>query len=81
MEVNEYDPSGNFRVPVTYDYNLTIEQQLPGNWATRLAYVGSASRHQFVELEVNPAVNTGTIVRHHSDLPRRHVRRQRQKGV
>jgi hypothetical protein len=62
MQVNEYDPSGNFRVPVTYDYNLTLEQQLPGNWATRLAYVGSASRHQFVELEVNPAVNTGSLV-------------------
>ena len=60
MQVNEYDPSGNFRVPVTYDYNLTIEQQLPGNLAMRLAYVGSASRHQFVELEVNPSVNTGT---------------------
>jgi hypothetical protein len=62
IEVNEYDPSGNFHVPVTYDFNLTLEQQLPGNWATRLAYVGSASRHQFVELEVNPAVNTGSIV-------------------
>jgi len=60
MEVNEYDPSGNFRVPVTYDYNLTIEQQLPGNWATRLAYVGSGSRHLFVNLEVNPSVNTAT---------------------
>jgi len=60
IQVNEYDPSGDFHVPVTYDYNLTIEQQIPGNWATRLAYVGSASRHQFVELEVNPAVNTGT---------------------
>jgi len=59
MEVNEYDPSGNFRVPVTYDYNLTIEQQLSGRWSMRVAYVGSASRHQFVELEVNPAVNTG----------------------
>jgi hypothetical protein len=60
MEVNEYDPSGNFRVPVTYDYNLTIEQQLRGGWATRLAYVGSASRHLFVNLEINPAVNDGT---------------------
>jgi hypothetical protein len=28
----------------------------------RLAYVGSASRHLFVNLEVNPSVNTGTIV-------------------
>jgi hypothetical protein len=59
IEVNEYDPSGNFRVPVTYDYNFTIEQQLPSSMAMRLAYVGSASRHQFVELEVNPGVNTG----------------------
>jgi hypothetical protein len=60
IEVNEYDPSGNFRVPVTYDYNLTVEQQFSGGLAMRLAYVGSASRHQFVELEVNPAVNDST---------------------
>jgi hypothetical protein len=60
MEVNEYDPSGNFHVPVTYDYNLTVEQQFPSNFAMRIAYVGSASRHLFVNLEVNPAVNTGT---------------------
>jgi hypothetical protein len=62
MEVNEYDPSGKFRVPVTYSYNLTIEQQLGSSWAMRLAYVGSGSRHLFVNLEVNPAVNTGTMV-------------------
>ncbi|MGO8756992.1 MAG: carboxypeptidase regulatory-like domain-containing protein [Terracidiphilus sp.] len=60
IEVNEYDPSGVFHVPVTYDYNLTLEQQFASSWAMRLAYVGSASRHQFVELEVNPSVNTGT---------------------
>jgi hypothetical protein len=60
VEVNEYDPSGNFRVPVTYDYNLTVEQQMSGGWAMRLAYVGSASRHLFVNLEVNPAVNDST---------------------
>jgi hypothetical protein len=60
MEVNEYDPSGRFRVPVTYDYNLTVEQQFPGNMALRVAYVGTASRHLFVNLEVNPSVNTGT---------------------
>jgi Carboxypeptidase regulatory-like domain len=59
IEVGEYDPTGNFRVPVTYDYNLTIEQQYGGGWASRLAYVGSASRHLFVNLELNPDVNTG----------------------
>jgi len=60
ITVVEYDPSGNFQVPVTYDYNLTIEQQLNTNWAVRLAYVGSGSRHQFVNLELNPAVNNGS---------------------
>lgn len=59
ITVVEYDPSGKFKVPVTYDYNLTLEQQLKDGWAIRLAYVGSGSRHQFVNLEVNPTVNNG----------------------
>ena len=58
--VEEYDQSGNFQVPVTYDYNLIIEQQLAHSLAMRIAYVGSSSRHQFVNLELNPAVNTGS---------------------
>jgi hypothetical protein len=58
--VTEYDPSGNFRVPVTGDYNLTAEQELLRGFVVRLAYVGSVSRHQFVDLEVNPAVNNGS---------------------
>lgn len=56
--VDQYDP--NFAVPVTYAYNLTVERQLGPSWAARLAYVASASRHQFVNLELNPAVNTGS---------------------
>jgi hypothetical protein len=58
--VDEFDPTGNFRVPVTYSYNLTVERQLAPSWAVRLAYVGSGSRHQFVNLELNPSVNTGS---------------------
>lgn len=58
--LDEFDPSGNFQVPVTYDYNLTLERQLTPTWAIRAAYVGSGSRHQFVNLEINPAVNTGS---------------------
>jgi hypothetical protein len=61
ITIVEYDPSGNFHVPVTYDYNLTVERQLIGSWAARIAYVGSGSRHQFVNLELNPAVNTGSF--------------------
>jgi hypothetical protein len=58
--VDEFDPTGNFQVPVTYNYNLTIERQLASSWAVRLAYVGSGSRHQFVNLELNPTVNNGS---------------------
>jgi len=58
--VDEYDPSGNFDVPVTYTFNITLEHQISRSWATRLAYVGSRSRHQFVNLELNPSVNTGS---------------------
>jgi hypothetical protein len=60
MLVDEYDPSGNFDVPVTYDFNVTLEHQLTRTLAMRLAYVGSRSRHQFVNLELNPSVNTGS---------------------
>ncbi|HEV2327013.1 MAG TPA: TonB-dependent receptor [Terracidiphilus sp.] len=60
FQLGEYDPSGNFEVPVTYAYNLTLERQLTSNLSTRIAYVGSGSRHQWVNLEINPAVNTGT---------------------
>ncbi len=56
--VDQYDPQ--FAVPVTYTYHLTVERQLAANWAARVAYVGSGSRHQFVNLELNPAVNTGS---------------------
>jgi hypothetical protein len=62
FQLGEYDASGNFQVPVTYDYNLTVERELMSSWAVRIAYVGSGSRHQFVNLELNPAVNTGTMV-------------------
>ena len=62
MQVFEFDPSGNFRVPVTYDFNLTVEQQLASSLAMRIAYVGSMSRHQFVNLDLNPSVNTGAFV-------------------
>lgn len=60
FQLGEYDPSGNFQVPVTYDYNLTVERQLSANWASRFAYVGSGSRHLFMNLEVNPSVNNGS---------------------
>ncbi|SFS11026.1 Carboxypeptidase regulatory-like domain-containing protein [Granulicella pectinivorans] len=60
ITVAEYDPSGNFQIPVTDDFNLIVEQQLAPSWSARFAYVGSVSRHQFVNLEINPSVNNGS---------------------
>jgi hypothetical protein len=40
-----YDPSGNYHVPTTYEWNLTVERQLPSNILFRVAYVGSRSLH------------------------------------
>jgi Carboxypeptidase regulatory-like domain len=60
FQLGEYNPSGNFQVPVTYDYNLAVQQQFGSSWSMQLAYVASGSRHQFVNLELNPAVNNGS---------------------
>jgi len=60
FQVGEYEPSGEFKIPVTNDANLIVEQQLADHLSFRLAYVGSYSRHQFVNLELNPGVNNGS---------------------
>jgi hypothetical protein len=53
-----FDPSGNYQVPVTYDWNLTLERQLAKNWLIRASYVGSHSSHIATSLQLNPAVYT-----------------------
>jgi hypothetical protein len=58
VQVNTYDPSGTFHVPVTYAYNLTIEKRLLRNITARVAYVGGHSSHLFVANDLNPAVYT-----------------------
>ena len=40
-----YDPSGKYHVPTVYEWNLTIERQLPQSFLVRAAYVGSRSLH------------------------------------
>jgi len=54
-----FDPSGNFQVPLLYNWNLTVEQQLTPTLSTRVAYVASHGSHLFTSPEINPSVLTG----------------------
>jgi hypothetical protein len=55
LPVTAYTFNPDFPVPVTYDWNLTVEQQLSGNMLARISYVGSHSTHLFTSVELNPA--------------------------
>jgi hypothetical protein len=53
-----------FRVPVTYSFNLTLEQQLTSTLSSRIAYVGSKSLHQINPTDINPVYNQGPNLGH-----------------
>ena len=52
-----YDPFKGFQDPVSYAWNLAVEQQLSPSLVLRTAYVGSHGSHQWQDLELNPFVN------------------------
>lgn len=56
VQANTYDPSGTFQVPVSYNWNLTVEQQITSNITTRIAYVGTHASHLFISNQLNPAM-------------------------
>lgn len=56
-----FDPT-MFRLPVTYSWNLAVEQQLTDKLSSRIAYVGSRSNHQYVPSDINPTYNQGPNV-------------------
>jgi len=60
----------HFPIPVTYDWNLTVEQQLTRELFSRIAYVASHSTHLFTSVEQNPATYNGTSTS--ADLRRRY---------
>ena len=56
-----YDPFKGFHDPLTYDWNLALEQQLSGSLSMRLAYVAEHSSHEWQPLELNPIVGGSRI--------------------
>src|SRR5439155_561776 len=40
-----WDPNHKWQVPTIYNWNLTIERQLPSDYLVRIGYVGSRSNH------------------------------------
>jgi hypothetical protein len=48
----------NLRNPVTYQYNLDIQRELPGRLVLTLAYVGTRGEHLFANQEFNGGTNT-----------------------
>lgn len=56
--VVSFDPSGNYQVPVIYNWNLTVERQLAKDWMAHVSYVGSHTSHLATSLQLNQAVFT-----------------------
>ena len=56
-----FDPFRGFQTPITYSWNLAVEQQLTGNLLFRTAYVASHSSHQWTPVEINPILNQDAV--------------------
>jgi len=56
-----YDPFRSFKTPITYSWNLALEQQMTSNLLARVAYVASHSSHQWLPVEINPVLNADVV--------------------
>jgi hypothetical protein len=56
ISVLTFDPSTNFVVPMTYNWNFTLERQLAADWLLRAAYVGSRGLHLRRDEQLNPVL-------------------------
>ena len=58
VTVLTFDPTTNFKVPVTYNWNITLERQLFPDWLLRVGYVGSRGVHLRRDEQLNPVLYT-----------------------
>ena len=52
--------ASNFLNPMVQKWNFAIQQELPGQMALEVGYIGNHSSHQLIEPDLNPAANIGT---------------------
>ncbi|HEY4356536.1 MAG TPA: carboxypeptidase regulatory-like domain-containing protein [Acidobacteriaceae bacterium] len=50
----------NLMDPVVYQYNLRVQQELPGSLVAAAEYVGNRSEHEYTTEEWNPLINGGS---------------------
>lgn len=43
--------------PITYEYNLRLQRQLPGAFVVAAEYVGNRGEHEYASTEFNPTIN------------------------
>jgi len=51
--------ASNITNPLTHQWNLDIQRELPGGLIFTAAYVGTRGEHLFVNTELNPGINPG----------------------
>ena len=51
-----YDPTTHFQVPVSYNWNFTVEREVARDWLAQLAYVGAHASHGKETVNLNPSV-------------------------
>jgi hypothetical protein len=56
ISVLSFDPSTGFTVPVSYNWNVTVERQIATDWLLRAAYVGSRGLHLRRDEQENPVL-------------------------
>jgi len=50
-----YDPSTKYLIPLTYQWDLSVERELAPGWMLQVAYVGSKTTHAKENIQLNPA--------------------------
>ena len=56
-----YDPTHNWQVPATYNWNFVLERQMPAGFLLRAGYIGSRTTHLNETVNLNPYPLMGTI--------------------